>query len=88
MPQRSVTTATCLPCPRRCPERKDVPSFLVEVTTPAGQELYASKELKAAAAKRVVGKPVDVLNKPLLLPYQAIEKHFWTEDPAGVAMAK
>lgn len=30
-----------------CPERKDVPSFLLEVTTPAGQAEYATPELRA-----------------------------------------
>ena len=29
-----------------CPQRKDIPSFLLEVTTPAGQLNYASDELR------------------------------------------
>jgi hypothetical protein len=72
---------------RRCPERKDVPSFLVEVTTAAGQELYGSKELKADAARRAGGQQAGQA-ADLLLPYQDIEERFWREDPAGVAMAR
>lgn len=33
-----------------CPQRKDLPSFLLEVTTPAGQYQYASRALRAGRA--------------------------------------
>lgn len=33
-----------------CPPRKDVPSFLIEITTPAGQDEFASPQLRERTA--------------------------------------
>ncbi|MEW5298072.1 MAG: hypothetical protein WDW36_001233 [Sanguina aurantia] len=71
-----------------CPPRKDVPSFLQEVTTAMGQMDYASAALRASRdGPAAAGADLNPLAKqPLLVPIQEIAAAFWRDTAAGRAM--
>jgi hypothetical protein len=79
-----------------CPPRKDIPSFLLEVTTLAGQLNYATAELRLAMGlpsaqaqpiKEGVSKEkMPVLSKELLVPVKNMAAQFWKDKKHGQAM--
>ncbi|KAL4427934.1 hypothetical protein ABPG75_002023 [Micractinium tetrahymenae] len=70
-----------------CPVRKDIGSFLQEVTTPVGQYAYASPALLARKglieADRDPIKLVTTPPKELLTPVEEIESSFWEQTKWG-----
>eukprot|EP00877_Chromochloris_zofingiensis_P010755 jgi/Chrzof1/5933/Cz16g21030.t1 len=72
----------------RCPERKDVPSFLLEITTPAGQEEFAAPELKAACVEAGSLHRSSYAGKQLLVLLEDMVSRFWSDCPAGHRMAE
>lgn len=68
-----------------CPERKDVPSYLIELTTARGQAAFATEELKAERAAKLSGGPDGKGQK--LVELSEAKERFWAETEAGQAMA-
>jgi ABC-type multidrug transport system ATPase subunit/ABC-type multidrug transport system permease subunit len=70
-----------------CPPRKDVGSFLQEVSTPLGQLAYGTPELLAkhgySAAGAVKGPP-----KELMVTVEEMSDSFWNDSKWGKAMKK
>ncbi|KAL4442124.1 hypothetical protein ABPG77_011385 [Micractinium sp. CCAP 211/92] len=70
-----------------CPVRKDIGSFLQEVTTPVGQYAYAGPALLArrglTEADRDPLKLVTAPPKDLLTPVEEIESTFWKQTQWG-----
>ncbi len=57
-----------------------MPSYLLEVTTPAGQREYAGEALRESAAQAPPGE--------LLVGLQEVQGAFWTRDASGLRMSK
>ncbi|KAL4434347.1 hypothetical protein ABPG75_000788 [Micractinium tetrahymenae] len=70
-----------------CPTRKDPGSFLQEVTTPAGQWLYADAELlKAGGLTEADRAPAALLAAPptkLLVSLEQMQRAFWEQTAYG-----
>lgn len=75
-----------------CPTRKDVPSYLLELTTAKGQLQYANEALRAAHNLPMTGdyaKLSRTHNKQqLLVPVEDIRHAFWENCEHGRSMAK
>ncbi|WIA42005.1 hypothetical protein OEZ86_009302 [Tetradesmus obliquus] len=69
----------------QCPVRKDLPSFLLEITTPAGQLEFASKQL-VAAVQANTGSMAGPSG--MLLSLDQMASTFWSESSAGNAMVQ
>lgn len=63
-----------------CPQRKDVPSFLIEITTAMGQREYASFELQQRCKATVPDQ--------LMVSIEEMVQHFREHSPAGRRMAE
>ncbi|GAX82873.1 hypothetical protein CEUSTIGMA_g10299.t1 [Chlamydomonas eustigma] len=81
-----------------CPPRKDIPSFLLEVTTSAGQLNYATAELRRTmglpaaeaqpVAEGVSKEKMPVLRKELIVPVKNMAAMFWKDNEHGQAMLR
>ncbi len=70
--QYTQHTLTCGCCCCSCPERKDLPSYLLELTSAMGQRMYAGEALRTARAS--MHRPSMGERVPLLVSYEAIVK--------------
>ncbi len=70
-----------------CPARKDVASYLLELTTVAGQAAYAGPQLLEAAEQQRCALAAGGAAQ-LLLGLEAIQQAYWQAEPAGQAMAR
>lgn len=76
----------------KCPSRKDVPSFLLEITTPAGQMLYANNRLRERfgfPSSNELGEDSLVRSSKIREQFMSVEemsKKFWEENKHGRAM--
>ena len=75
-----------------CPTRKDVPSFLLEVATPAGQMLYANENLRKrfGLTQSSSGEdfPLARVSKfrEQSMSVEEMSRRFWQENKHGIAM--